>query len=135
MLRVPFCSFKPQKGTRSIHYMGHVMMMAATQPFISGAISKTVNLPENANVDDISAAYLQSWKMGLKAVAIYRDGSKKAQPLMAASSKDEAARRGTRGEKLAPPTTEEAAFAKPTPDQHATALAAAPLPTTQDHHS
>ena len=90
------CSFKPQKGTRSIHYMGHVMMMAATQPFISGAISKTVNLPEAATVEDITEAYLQSWKLGLKAVAIYRDGSKKAQPLMAASSRDEAAKRGTR---------------------------------------
>jgi ribonucleoside-diphosphate reductase alpha chain len=90
------CSFKPSKGTRSIHYMGHVMMMAATQPFISGAISKTVNLPEAATVEDITEAYLQSWKLGLKAVAIYRDGSKKAQPLMAASSRDEAAKRGTR---------------------------------------
>src|SRR5579872_3481489 len=62
------CSFKPQKGTRSIHYMGHVKMMAAAQPFISGAISKTVNLPENATVEDIMEAYIQSWKMGLKAV-------------------------------------------------------------------
>src|SRR5260370_465592 len=70
------CSFKPSGGGRSIHYMGHVMMMAATQPFISGAISKTVNLPENATVEDIIEAYIQSWKMGLKAVAIYRDGSK-----------------------------------------------------------
>ena len=95
------CSFKPQKGTRSIHYMGHVQMMAAAQPFISGAISKTVNLPENASVEDIMDAYIQSWKMGIKAVAIYRDGSKKAQPLMAASKKEEAARRGTKGEKTA----------------------------------
>jgi ribonucleoside-diphosphate reductase alpha chain len=94
------CSFKPQKGTRSIHYMGHVQMMAAAQPFISGAISKTVNLPEAATVEDIMDAYLQSWKMGLKAVAIYRDGSKKAQPLMAAAKKEEAARRGTRDEKI-----------------------------------
>src|SRR5579859_2633463 len=77
------CSFKPAKGTRSIAYMGHVRMMAAAQPFISGAISKTVNLPENATVEDIMDAYLQSWKLGLKAVAVYRDGSKKAQPLMA----------------------------------------------------
>src|SRR5476649_1459634 len=84
--------------TRSIHYMGHVQMMAAAQPFISGAISKTVNLPENASVEDIMDAYIQSWKMGIKAVAIYRDGSKKAQPLMAASKKEEAARRGTKGE-------------------------------------
>src|SRR5215471_10426626 len=94
------CSFKPQKGTRSIHYMGHVQMMSATQPFISGAISKTVNLPEDATVEAIMDAYIQSWKMGLKAVAIYRDGSKKAQPLMAAAKKEEAAKRGTRDEKI-----------------------------------
>jgi ribonucleoside-diphosphate reductase alpha chain len=81
------CSFKPSKGTRSIHYMGHIKMMAAAQPFISGAISKTVNLPNNATVDDISEAYLQSWKLGVKAVAIYRDGCKQSQPLSAAGSK------------------------------------------------
>jgi len=81
------CSFKPAKGTRSIHYMGHLKMMAATQPFISGAISKTVNLPENASVEDIMEAYIQAWKLGLKAVAIYRDGCKKSQPLSAAGTK------------------------------------------------
>ncbi len=81
------CSFKPAKGTRSIAYMGHLKMMAAAQPFISGAISKTVNLPENATVDEISDAYVQAWKLGLKAVAIYRDGCKKAQPLSAAGTK------------------------------------------------
>ncbi|HWR16361.1 MAG TPA: vitamin B12-dependent ribonucleotide reductase [Terriglobales bacterium] len=81
------CSFKPAKGTRSIHYMGHLLMMAATQPFISGAISKTVNLPENASIDDIAEAYLQAWKNGLKAVAVYRDGCKKSQPLSAAGTK------------------------------------------------
>jgi len=81
------CSFKPAKGTRSIHYMGHVRMMWATQPFISGAISKTVNLPENATVEDIMEAYIQSWKLGIKAVAIYRDGCKKSQPLSAAGTK------------------------------------------------
>jgi ribonucleoside-diphosphate reductase alpha chain len=70
------CSFKPAKGTRSIAYMGHLRMMAAAQPFISGAISKTVNLPENATVEDIMEAYLQAWKLGLKAVAVYRDGCK-----------------------------------------------------------
>ena len=70
------CSFKPAKGTRSIAYMGHLRMMAATQPFISGAISKTVNLPESASVEDIMEAYLQAWKLGLKAVAVYRDGCK-----------------------------------------------------------
>ncbi|MCI0348894.1 MAG: vitamin B12-dependent ribonucleotide reductase [Acidobacteriales bacterium] len=80
------CSFKPAKGTRSIHYMGHLRMMSATQPFISGAISKTVNLPENATVDDISQAYIEAWRLGLKAVAIYRDGCKKSQPLSAAGS-------------------------------------------------
>src|ERR1051325_1953195 len=67
--------------------MGHLKMMAAAQPFISGAISKTVNLPENASVEDISEAYLQAWKLGLKAVAIYRDGCKKSQPLSAAGTK------------------------------------------------
>ena len=81
------CSFKPAKGTRSIHYLGHLKMMAAAQPFISGAISKTVNLPENASVEDIMEAYLQAWKLGLKAVAVYRDGCKKSQPLSAAGTK------------------------------------------------
>src|SRR5438876_2372493 len=80
------CSFKPAKGTRSIAYMGHLRMMAAAQPFISGAISKTVNLPENASVEDIMEAYLQAWKLGLKAVAVYRDGCKKSQPLSSAGS-------------------------------------------------
>jgi ribonucleoside-diphosphate reductase alpha chain len=118
------CSFKPSKGTRSIHYMGHVMMMAATQPFISGAISKTVNLPEAATVEDITEAYLQSWKLGLKAVAIYRDGSKKAQPLMAASSRDEAAKRGTRAETQRPLSGAEQDFQKLSPEQQTMALAA-----------
>jgi len=92
------CSFKPAKGTRSIQYMGHLKMMAAAQPFISGAISKTVNLPNAATVDDISEAFIQAWKLGLKAVAIYRDGCKQSQPLSAAgtktanSTKDDAAR-------------------------------------------
>ncbi|MHB1021116.1 MAG: vitamin B12-dependent ribonucleotide reductase [Acidobacteriaceae bacterium] len=75
------CSFKPAKGTRSIQYMGHIKMMAAAQPFLSGAISKTVNLPNDATVDDIAEAYIESWRQGLKAVAIYRDGSKGTQPL------------------------------------------------------
>ncbi len=75
------CSFKPAKGTRSISYMGHIKMMAATQPFLSGAISKTVNLPQNCTVEDIAEAYTESWRQGLKAVAIYRDNSKGAQPL------------------------------------------------------
>ncbi len=75
------CSFKPAKGTRSIHYMGHIKMMAAAQPFLSGAISKTVNLPQDCTVEDIAEAYIEAWKRGIKAVAIYRDGSKGTQPL------------------------------------------------------
>ena len=75
------CAFTPANGSRTIHYMGHVKMMAACQPFISGAISKTVNMPETATSDDIMEVYLEGWRMGLKAIAIYRDGSKRSQPL------------------------------------------------------
>jgi ribonucleoside-diphosphate reductase alpha chain len=75
------CAFKAAKGQRSIHYMGHIKMMGATQPFISGAISKTVNVPKEASVDEIMQAYIQSWKLGAKAISIYRDGSKRTQPL------------------------------------------------------
>src|SRR6058998_2470076 len=75
------CAFKPVSGSRTIHYMGHVKMMGAVQPFISGAISKTINMPTDATVEDIMHAYTESWKLGLKAVAIYRDGSKRTQPL------------------------------------------------------
>ncbi len=69
------------RGTRSIHYMGHIKMMGATQPFLSGAISKTVNVPKHATVEDIQQAYVDSWRIGAKAVSIYRDGSKRTQPL------------------------------------------------------
>ena len=75
------CAFTPLKGTRSIHYRGHILMMGAVQPFISGAISKTVNMPTEATPEDISAAYTLAWKAGVKALAIYRDGSKRTQPL------------------------------------------------------
>ncbi|MSO60561.1 MAG: vitamin B12-dependent ribonucleotide reductase [Acidobacteria bacterium] len=75
------CAFKASKGERSIHYMGHIKMMGATQPFISGAISKTVNVPKDASVEDIEQAYFESWRLGAKAVSIYRDGSKRTQPL------------------------------------------------------
>ncbi|MBV8758856.1 MAG: vitamin B12-dependent ribonucleotide reductase, partial [Deltaproteobacteria bacterium] len=75
------CAFTPQNGTRSITWQGHVRMMSAVQPFISGAISKTVNMPNEATVDDIEQAYIDGWKLGLKALAIYRDGSKRSQPL------------------------------------------------------
>lgn len=75
------CAFKAMNGTRSIHHMGHVKMMAAAQPFISGAISKTVNMPPESTPEEIRETYLQAWKLGLKAIAIYRDGSKRTQPL------------------------------------------------------
>ena len=75
------CAFKPFNGERFIHHMGHIKMMAACQPFISGAISKTVNLPEDCTIEDIMDAYIQGWKLGLKAVAIYRENSKRSQPL------------------------------------------------------
>ncbi len=76
------CAFKPANGTRSIHYLGHIKMMAAAQPFISGAISKTVNMPTSATAEEIGSVYVEGWKLGLKAIAIYRDGSKRTQPLM-----------------------------------------------------
>ncbi|WP_263408226.1 vitamin B12-dependent ribonucleotide reductase [Terriglobus tenax] len=88
------CSFKPAKGTRSIHYMGHIKMMAATQPFLSGAISKTVNLPHDATAEDIAEAYIESWRQGLKAVAIYRDGSKGSQPLNVSAGDGKAKKEG-----------------------------------------
>ena len=82
------CAFKAYRGKRSISYMAHLRMMAATQPFISGAISKTVNLPQDCTVSDIRDAYVQAWKMGLKCVAIYRDGSKRSQPLNTKKTSD-----------------------------------------------
>ena len=75
------CAFKPRAGARTIHYNGHIKMMGAVQPFISGAISKTINMPAEATVDEVAEAYVTAWKLGLKSVAIYRDGSKRVQPL------------------------------------------------------
>ena len=85
------CAFKAAKGTRTIHHMGHLKMMAAVQPFISGAISKTINMPEQATVEEIADAYVEAWRLGLKAVAIYRDGSKKNQVLV--TKKEEEAKK------------------------------------------
>jgi ribonucleoside-diphosphate reductase alpha chain len=82
------CAFKPKNGSRTIHFMGHVRMMGAVQPFISGAISKTINMPTDTTVDEIVQAYIESWKLGLKAVAIYRDGSKRTQPLNTSKDKE-----------------------------------------------
>jgi ribonucleoside-diphosphate reductase alpha chain len=86
------CSLAPAGGGRSISWRGHLLMMAATQPFLSGAISKTINMPEESTVEDIMQAYIESWKLGLKAVAIYRDNSKRSQPLSAAGAKKEPAK-------------------------------------------
>src|SRR6202171_4270389 len=83
------CSLAPQGGGRSITWTGHVKMMAAAQPFLSGAISKTINMPEESTIEDIMKAYIESWKVGLKAVAIYRDNSKRSQPLNAGGTKEE----------------------------------------------
>lgn len=85
------CAFKPAKGTRFIPYMAHIRMMAAVQPFLSGAISKTVNMPNSATVDEIMKAYIEGWKLGLKALAIYRDGCKRSQPVKAKAEEREQA--------------------------------------------
>jgi ribonucleoside-diphosphate reductase alpha chain len=103
------CAFVPLNGQRSIHYMGHIRMMAAAQPFLSGAISKTVNMPHEATVEEISEAYIEAWKLGLKAVAVYRDGSKRTQPL----NTDD----GHENEKAAAPTPQEARQAPPSPQR------------------
>jgi ribonucleoside-diphosphate reductase alpha chain len=82
------CAFKPRNGKRHIHYIAHLKMMAAVQPFISGAISKTINMPKESTAEEIAAAYMEGWKLGLKAVAIYRDGSKKLQPVSTQKHKE-----------------------------------------------
>ena len=118
------CSFRPQNGTRSIHHMGHIRMMSAVQPFISGAISKTVNMPEDSTVEDIMETYMASWKRGLKAVAIYRDGSKRVQPLSTGKSKSEpSAEDGAPSPAQAIPTDAEASA-----NGQAPSAAAAPPP-------
>src|SRR5205823_9612632 len=82
------CAFKPFKGERSLNYMAHLRMMAAAQPFLSGAISKTVNLPEAATVADIMNSYVEGWRLGLKSIAIYREGSKRSAPLNTRKTRD-----------------------------------------------
>lgn len=94
------CAFKPQNGFRFIHHMGHVKMMAAVQPFLSGAISKTVNMPKEATPEEVASTYMEAWKLGLKSIAIYRDGSKRTQPLSTGQkeeSDDGTTPQGTRG--------------------------------------
>ncbi len=85
------CAFKPRSGSRTIHYNGHLKMMGAVQPFISGAISKTINMPSDATVEEIAEAYVTAWRLKLKAVAIYRDGSKRTQPLNTGNKATDAA--------------------------------------------
>ena len=103
------CSLKPANGKRAIHYMGHVRMMSAVQPFLSGAISKTVNMPEEATPEEITNVYLEGWRLGLKAIAIYRDGSKRSQPLNTSDAKTKAA------EKAVSPSDEPATVTGPQP--------------------
>jgi ribonucleoside-diphosphate reductase alpha chain len=103
------CAFKPARGVRSIHYMGHIKMMGATQPFLSGAISKTVNVPKEATIEEIEQAYIDSWRIGAKAVSIYRDGSKRTQPLNTSRDK----------EKVAAPAVEAGPRRRRLPDERA----------------
>ena len=100
------CAFRPKNGKRSIRWEAHVKMMAAAQPFLSGAISKTVNMPQESTVEDIENAYLEGWRLGLKALAIYRDGSKQSQPLATQQGgrpQEEGGRAGTRCAAACPP--------------------------------
>jgi ribonucleoside-diphosphate reductase alpha chain len=113
------CSLKPANGKRSIHYMGHVRMMAAVQPFLSGAISKTVNMPEEATVEDVSNAYTEAWRLGLKAIAIYRDGSKRTQPLNTSDAKPKGQGPGDRGPSGGKPEGSTPDSRLPTPAQPA----------------
>jgi ribonucleoside-diphosphate reductase alpha chain len=108
------CAFRAANGTRSIHFQGHIRMMAAAQPFISGAISKTVNLPADSTIEDVQDAYMESWKQGLKAVAVYRDGCKRTQPL-STSKTDPGLAKGAVAE--APVSGPPAAVRKKLPDE------------------
>jgi len=103
------CAFKPQNGRRSIPYMGHIKMMAAVQPFISGAISKTVNMPRESTIADVRQAYIEAWKLGLKSIAIYRDGAKRTQPLSTA--------REVADKKIATPTEPPKPYRRRLPDE------------------
>ncbi|HLX09555.1 MAG TPA: vitamin B12-dependent ribonucleotide reductase [Thermoanaerobaculia bacterium] len=117
------CAFKPAQGSRSIHYTGHLRMLAAVQPFVSGAISKTINMPEDSTPDEILQAYLEGWQLGLKAVAIYRDGCKRSQPLSTRKDTASAAAPAT-----PPAAVSGLAQAAPAPMPAAVAAAPAPAP-------
>ncbi len=128
------CAFKPAKGSRSIHYMGHLKMLAAAQPFISGAISKTINMPEDSTPDEILQAYVEGWQMGLKAVAIYRDNCKRSQPL---STKKAEARREPvqvppgRAPRRAPQAARTSARRSPTSSRSTSTRATSPSASTR----
>ncbi len=127
------CSLKPQNGKRAIHHMGHVRMMAAVQPFLSGAISKTVNMPEEATSEDIANVYTEGWRLGLKAIAIYRDGSKRVQPLNTSKGKDSEAKKQESGARSQKPEgsrlpTLSALAQAPGPESPAPAAAPTPKP-------
>src|SRR5262249_17388351 len=108
------CAFKPRSGSRTIHYNGHLKMMGAVQPFVSGAISKTINMPSEATVDEVAEAYVSAWKLGLKAVAIYRDGSKRTQPLNTGRKEDRTAGEALRA---VPPSPDERLSRRKLPDE------------------
>src|ERR1700685_3193531 len=111
------CSLAPAGGGRSIAWRGHLRMMAAAQPFLSGAISKTINMPEESTIEDIIQAYIESWKLGLKSVAIYRDNSKGSQPMSAATKKDDG-KSATAPAAVSAPEAVAATPATPAPEQH-----------------
>jgi len=104
------CSFRAQNGTRTIHHMGHIRMMAAVQPFISGAISKTINMPTESTVEQVMDAYIEGWRLGLKAIAIYRDGSKMVQPLNTAKDKEKKAAAATAAPAATPAVIEKVVY-------------------------
>jgi ribonucleoside-diphosphate reductase alpha chain len=119
------CAFAPPQGGRSIHFQGHLKMMAAVQPFLSGAISKTCNVPHDATVDDIRNAYLEGWKLGLKALAIYRDGSKGSQPVSTKAETAEA-KPGPQGGSPSPALEQRLAAASAAPGASTPAAAGPP---------
>src|SRR5262245_12317102 len=116
-------------GKRFIHYLGHIRMMAASQPFITGAISKTINLPSEASVEDIHRAYFESWQLGLKAIALYRDGCKQSQPLSTETEKSEKSEKPAKA--AAAPAAEKPAAAAPAPAPARTPAAASSRPASQ----
>src|SRR4051812_17415377 len=124
------CAFAPPQGGRSIHFRGHLKMMAAVQPFLSGAISKTCNVPNEATVEDIRDAYLEGWRLGLKALAIYRDGSKGSQPVSTKSETDGASSGKVASPEAPPAPTETVALASDPVSQPVGQAAPVQVPTS-----